>query len=107
MSNFPTLSEGAVKLLIYVEAHGYRGRGPRLLNTPARRELKKHKLLQSRPINDNPLLPGASGGGYQWRPTPFGQEIAEALRTERAQAGDDLPTYSDPGAWARQQEVAV
>lgn len=105
MSNFPTLSEDAIKLLIYVDAFLYQGRGPRLLNSPARRELKKAGLIYSRPINANTLLPAAAGGGYQWRPTPFGDEIANALRKERADT--DLPTYSDPGAWARKQEVRV
>jgi hypothetical protein len=105
MSNMPALSEDAIKTLIYVDAHQYRGRGPALDNTKARRELKKLGLIYSRPINDNPLLPAASGNRYQWRCTGFAAEIAQAYRRERDEA--DLPTYSDPGAWNRKQVERV
>jgi hypothetical protein len=83
MSNFPTLSADAIDLLLHIQSHEYQARGPRLKDSKARRELKRHSLIYSRPLNANPLLPAAAGHGSQWRPTPFGYEIAVALKRER------------------------
>lgn len=101
MSNFPTLSADATTLIIYINAFQYQGRGPRLKPSKARNELKKHGLIESRPINANVLLPAAAGNGYQWTCTSFGYEIAEALRRERDEA--DQPPYSNPFGWSHKQ----
>lgn len=96
MSNFPTLTEEATTLLIHIEHENYiRGRGPRIPASKARNELKRHKLIYSRPLNANPLLPAAAGHGYQWCPTPFGAEVAEALAKERREQEGAEPLLSN------------
>lgn len=99
MSNMPSLSEEAIHLLILIDAYHYRGHGPRLPDHKARRELKKAGLISSSTINSNVLLNAASGGGSQWRPTPFARELAEAFRKEWEEEGRPLPTWSDPSRY--------
>ena len=74
------LTAEALDLLRWIDQESW-GRGPRVADSPERRQLKRNGLIISRPPNWPVGSRGIAGHGHCWYPTQAGREYLKYLKS--------------------------
>lgn len=101
-SNAPDagISLEAIKVLRYIADYSWRhGRGPRIPDTPERRQLKRKGIIYSEPPNHIASMRAIAGHGRVWYTSARGRDLLDYLG--RADP-DEKPydPYPRPAHWA-------